>query len=86
MSSMSGEWQCTECNSLNAVHEDFRDDETGHISECLDCGFMDVYREKTDTGKIIEDYQGHNHYYNNEKYSGMSLADWKKEMDKLGER
>jgi hypothetical protein len=30
---------------------------------CNDCGYYDVYRENADTGDIIEEYQGHGHYY-----------------------
>ncbi len=63
MSSMTGEWCCTECGSYNAYQETFSDDEVGHIMGCNDCGYYDVYRENADTGDIIEEYQGHGHYY-----------------------
>ena len=63
MSSMSGNWCCTECNSTNAYQEEFRDDEIGEIYGCFDCGFYDVLREDPDTEAIIEDYQGYDHEY-----------------------
>ena len=44
MSSMTGEWCCTECGSYNAHQEDFSDDEVGHIMGCQDCHYYDVYR------------------------------------------
>jgi hypothetical protein len=28
---------------------------------------MEVYREDVDTGKVVEDYAGYEHYYNNEQ-------------------
>jgi len=67
MSSICGDWICSECKSTDAVNENFNDSETGHISECYQCGYMEVYRENNHTGKVIEDYQGFNHYYNKEK-------------------
>ena len=63
MSSMTGEWCCTECGSHNAYQETFSDDEVGHIKGCQDCGYYDVYRENAETGQVIEEYQGHEHYY-----------------------
>ena len=59
MSSTTSQWDCPECKSTNGVNEDFRDDEIGHISECFACGFHDVYREDSETEKVIEDYQGY---------------------------
>ena len=63
MSSMTGNWVCTECGSDNAYQEDFNDDETGHIMGCQDCGYYDVYREDRDTGEVIEEYAGYDHEY-----------------------
>ena len=63
MSSMTGEWCCTECGSHNAYQETFNDDEIGHIMGCQDCGYYDVYREDVETEEVIEDYQGYDHYY-----------------------
>ncbi len=61
--------QCTQCDSDNCYSEDFRDDETGHIVVCEDCGYSDVFRYNTDSGKIIEDYKGYKHSYAKEKKS-----------------
>jgi len=36
MSSMSGEYRCTECGSENCHKEEFNDDESGHIISCND--------------------------------------------------
>ena len=66
MSSMSSDWVCTECQSKNGFQEDFKDSEKGHVLECKDCKYMEIYREDVDTGKIVEDYKGYNHYYNSE--------------------
>ena len=67
MSSMSGDWCCTECNSTNAYQEDFRDGEIGSINGCFDCGYYSVFRAEIDEddeeGDTIEDYDGYNHYY-----------------------
>tara|TARA_R110002049_G_scaffold19822_7_gene73819 strand:+ start:126 stop:353 length:228 start_codon:yes stop_codon:yes gene_type:complete len=63
MSSVTGEWCCTECGSYNAHQEDFSDDEVGHIMGCQDCGYYDVYREDRDTGEVIEEYAGYDHEY-----------------------
>ena len=67
MSGTVSQAQCTECDSDNCYSEDFRDEETGHIIGCDDCGYYDVFRMNTDTGKIIEDYKGYKHYYTQEK-------------------
>jgi|TARA_R110000822_G_scaffold12402_1_gene44929 hypothetical protein len=67
MSSVASDWVCTQCNSVNGYFEHFEDSEVGHISECKDCKFMEVYREDAETGKLIEDYAGYEHYYNKEK-------------------
>jgi len=64
MSSFVQDWTCSKCKSENASYEDFRDSEEGYIFECNDCKYMEVYREDTDTGKVIEDYTGYEHYYN----------------------
>jgi len=62
MSSMTEEYRCTECGSENAYEETFNDTESGHIIGCDDCGYYDVYRENR-SGKVIEEYQGYEHYY-----------------------
>jgi len=31
---------------------------------------MEVYREDVDTGKVVEDYAGYEHYYNNKQARG----------------
>ena len=67
MSATVSQAQCMQCDSDNCYSEDFRDDETGHIVVCEDCGYSDVFRYNTDSGKIIEDYQGYKHYYTQEK-------------------
>jgi hypothetical protein len=67
MSSTVNDWVCTQCNSTNGFHEDFADDEIGYISECKDCKYMEVYREDTETGVVVEDYSGYDHYYNKEE-------------------
>ena len=64
MSSMNSDWVCTQCKSEKGYQEDFNDSETGYILECPKCKYMEVYREDVDTGKIIENYQGYEHYYN----------------------
>tara|TARA_R100001244_G_scaffold127566_1_gene98161 strand:+ start:677 stop:901 length:225 start_codon:yes stop_codon:yes gene_type:complete len=63
MSSMTGEWCCSECESENAYQESFDDGETGHVMGCFDCGYYDVYREDSETGQQLEDYQGYEHVY-----------------------
>ena len=63
MSGTVSQAQCMQCDSDNCYSEDFRDEETGHIIGCDDCGYYDVFRMNTDSGKIIEDYQGYKHYY-----------------------
>jgi len=39
-----------------------------------------VYREDVDTGKVVEDYAGYEHYYNNEKrednMAKHKITDW----------
>ena len=62
MSNITGEYCCTECGSENAYEETFNDTESGHIIGCDDCGYYDVYRENR-SGKVIEEYQGYEHYY-----------------------
>jgi hypothetical protein len=74
MSSVASDWVCTQCNSVNGYFEHFEDSEVGHISECKDCKFMEVYREDAETGKLIEDYAGYEHYYNKEK-KNMKIYD-----------
>jgi len=64
MSSISSDWVCTQCKNEKGYQENFNDSETGHILECTNCKYMEVYREDVDTGKVIEDYQGYEHYYN----------------------
>ena len=49
---------------------DFKDTEEGYILECLNCKYVEVYREDVDTGKVVEDYAGYEHYYNNEQAKG----------------
>ena len=67
MSSMNGNWCCTECNSTNAYQEEFRDDEIGEIYGCFDCGYYSVFRAEIDEddeeGDTIEDYHGYEHEY-----------------------
>lgn len=63
MSSSTGEWCCSECKSENAYQESFNDEETGHIMGCFDCGYYDVYREDSETGEELENYQGYEHEY-----------------------
>ena len=67
MASFVQDWNCDKCKSKNAFYEDFKDSEMGHIFECKNCKYMEVYREDASTGEIIEDYKGYNHYYNNEQ-------------------
>ena len=62
MSSMVGEWICTECGA-DGYHESFSDDEVGHIDTCNKCGYVDVYREDAESGEVIEDYSGCDHDY-----------------------
>ena len=69
MSSMSGEYRCTECGSENCHNEEFNDDESGHIISCNDCGYCDVYREDSVSGKVIEEYQGYEYQTNVSAYS-----------------
>jgi len=69
MSSFVQDWKCSKCKSNNACYEDFKDSEEGYIFECKDCKYMEVYREDVDTGKVVEDYAGYEHYYNNEQAS-----------------
>ena len=69
MSSSSGDWKCSECKSINAYKETFNDEEEGHIKGCWDCGYYDVYREDIETGKVIEEFTGFNHYYAKEDIS-----------------
>jgi len=70
MSSMSGDWCCTECNSTNAYQEYFRDDEVGTIYGCFDCGYYSVFRANVhkvehgwEEGDTIENYDGYEHAY-----------------------
>ena len=63
MSSHTGEWCCSECESEKAYQESFNDEETGHIMGCFNCGYYDVYREDSETGEELEDYQGYEHEY-----------------------
>ena len=67
MSSFVQDWNCDKCKSENAFYENFKDSETGYIFECNNCKYMEVYREDTNTGEIIEDYKGYDHYYNNKQ-------------------
>ena len=57
MSSFVQDWKCSKCSSDNAYYEDFKD---------KDCKYIEVYREDVDTGKVIENYTGYEHYYNNQ--------------------
>ena len=63
MSGMTGEWRCTKCKSDNAYQETFSDGEDGYIYGCFDCHYYEVYREDSETGEVIEDYKGYDHYY-----------------------
>ena len=68
MSSISGDWCCTECNSTNAYQEYFRDHEVGTIYGCFDCGYYSVFRAELDMvrmeeGNTIENYDGYEHAY-----------------------
>ena len=67
MSSFVQDWNCNKCKNENAFYENFKDSETWYIFECNNCKYMEVYREDTNTGKIIEDYKGYDHYYNNKQ-------------------
>ena len=67
MSSIVEDWECTECKDGKGFQEHFNDSEEGHIFECLKCKYMEVYREDVDTGKIVEDYVGYEHYYNKQQ-------------------
>ena len=67
MSSIVEDWECTECKDGKGFQEHFNDSEEGHIFECLKCKYMEVYREDVDTGKIVEDYVGYEHEYNNQQ-------------------
>jgi predicted nucleic-acid-binding Zn-ribbon protein len=53
MSSFVQNWNCSKCKNKNAFYEDFKD-KTGYIFECNNCKYMEVYREDTSTGKIID--------------------------------
>ena len=72
MSSFVQDWNCNKCKSNNTCYETFKDSEEGSIFECFDCKYMEVYREDVDTGKIIEDYQGYEHYYNKKQKGGTN--------------
>ena len=63
MASMVSDSICTECKSDDAIYEEFNDDETGNIFECNSCNYMKVYRENVDSGDVVEDYSGFDHYY-----------------------
>ena len=58
---------CTQCKSQDAVYEEFNDDEAGHIFECRSCNYTEVYREDVDSGEVVEDYSGYEHYYRKER-------------------
>ncbi len=58
MSSHTGEWCCSECESENAYQESFNDEETGHIMGCFNCGYYDVYREDSETGEESHCFYG----------------------------
>ena len=63
MSSTVDDTVCKRCNSNDAIYETFKDSETGHIIDCKKCGYIIVYRQSTETKKVIEDYQGYDHPY-----------------------
>lgn len=65
MSSLVQDWDCTQCKDGKGFNETFNDTEDGYILECNLCNYMEVYREDVETGNIIENYSGYNHYYNN---------------------
>ena len=65
MSSLVQDWDCTQCKEGKGFNETFNDTEDGYILECNSCNYMEVYREDVETGNIIENYSGYNHYYNN---------------------
>ena len=69
MSGFVQDWDCTQCKDGKGFQETFKDTEEGYILECLNCKYMEVYREDVDTGKVVEDYVGYEHYYNNEQES-----------------
>jgi predicted nucleic-acid-binding Zn-ribbon protein len=62
MSGCVDKWVCTECGA-DGYHESFNDDEIGHVDTCNKCGYVDVYREDSETGEVIEDYSGYDHEY-----------------------
>ena len=64
MSGLVQDWNCTQCKEGKGFQETFKDTEEGYILECLNCKYMEVYREDVDTGKVIENYAGYEHYYN----------------------
>ena len=64
MSSTVSDAICDECESSNAIYEVFSDSETGHIFECKDSKYMEVFRENTESQEIIENYRGYEHPYN----------------------
>ena len=85
MSSFVQDWKCSKCKSNNACYEDFKDSEEGYIFECKDCKYMEVYRENVDTGKVIENYAGYEHYYNQQASEQEGQYE-KKKMDKRREQ
>jgi len=63
VSSITQDTSCSKCKSSNAYTEQFNDDETGEITQCFDCNYIECYRKEIGSGKVVEDYQGYNHYY-----------------------
>ena len=63
MSSMTNHGICRNCESTNAYHETFEDDEVGSITGCFSCGWYEVYREDADTLEVLEDFEGYGHPY-----------------------
>jgi len=70
MSGLVQDWNCTQCKDGKGFQETFKDTEEGYILECLNCKYMEVYREDVNTGKVVEDYTGYEHYYNNKQAKG----------------
>lgn len=63
MSSTVSLWTCSECGNEEGTQEYFKDTETGFILECTNgCGYLEIYREDIDTGKVIQQYEGYAKY------------------------
>ena len=45
MSGFVQDWDCTQCKNGKGFQETFKDTEEGYILECLNCKYMEVYRE-----------------------------------------